>query len=196
MRIFAVDRSRLTGHSLQRRVKICYVRSELSRLLNLELFLRGRELIALDSSDPCLPWTSLGSIPVAWQVHYDWSQRSTVIHPLVRSGDVSLNRRRLFRKRKDHGPVTDRLVTRKTSTLCRWLLQMYYRVSTFRTQYLADRLAARSTRPFSTELLSVSILKSVTSHHHHHHHQYALPQVDKRNQDTMNVKKNNKWSAN
>jgi len=69
---------------------------------------------------------------------------------------------------------------------------MYYRVSTFRTQYLADRLAARSTRPFSTELLSVSILKSVTSHHHHHHHQYALPQVDKRNQDTMNVKKNNK----
>lgn len=76
MRIFAVDRSRLTGHSLQIRVKICYVRSEFSRLLNLELFLRGRELIALDSSDPCLPWTSLGSIPVAWQVHYDWSQRA------------------------------------------------------------------------------------------------------------------------
>ena len=144
MRIFAVDRSRLTGHSLQIRVKICYVRSEFSRLLNLELFLRGRELIALDSSDPCLPWTSLGSIPVAWQVHYDWSQRSTVIHPLVRSDDVSLNRRRLFRKRKDHGPVTDRLVTRKTSTLCRWLLQMYYRVSTFRTKYLADRLQGQS----------------------------------------------------
>ena len=193
MRIFAVDRSRLTGHSLQRRVKICYVRSELSRLLNLELFLRGRELIALDSSDPCLPWTSLGSIPVAWQVHYDWSQRSTVIHPLVRSGDVSLNRRRLFRKRKDHGPVTDRLVTRKTSTLCRWLLQMYYRVSTFRTQYLADRLQGQrahsplnySQSQFSNQLRLIIIIIINMLYH-------KLINATK----TPWTLKNNKWSAN